>query len=108
RTSRRACPLRCHPFGANSGPNDIMTEEGPNRRNRLVSVTLDEASIGRGTADQEHERQIAIYDLIEENSFALPGHDSGPYALKISMHEAKLAFEVGTESGETLATPLLS
>lgn len=85
-----------------------MTEEGPNRRNRLVSVTLDEASIGRGTADQEHERQIAIYDLIEENSFALPGHDSGPYALKISMHDAKLAFEIGTEAGETLATHILS
>jgi uncharacterized protein (UPF0262 family) len=85
-----------------------MTEEESNRRNRLVSVTLDEASIGRGTADQEHERQIAIYDLIEENSFALPGHDAGPYALKISMHDAKLAFEVGTEAGDALTTHILS
>lgn len=85
-----------------------MTEQESNRRNRLVSVTLDEASIGRGTADQEHERQIAIYDLIEENCFALPGHDVGPYALKISLHDAKLALEIGTEQGETLATHILS
>jgi uncharacterized protein (UPF0262 family) len=85
-----------------------MTEEGPNRRNRLVSVTLDEASIGRGTSDQEHERQIAIYDLIEENSFGLPGLDAGPYALKISLHDAKLAFEICDEKGETLAAHILS
>jgi uncharacterized protein (UPF0262 family) len=43
------------------------------RRNRLINVTLDETSIGRGNPDQEHERGIAIYDLIEEHSFALPG-----------------------------------
>lgn len=85
-----------------------MTDEEPSRRNRLVSVTLDEASIGRGTADQEHERQIAIYDLIEENSFGLPGLDAGPYVLKIALHEAKLAFEVCNEDGETLSTHILS
>ena len=48
------------------------------RRNRLINVTLDEASIGRGSPDQEHERAIAIYDLIEDNAFALPGHAGGP------------------------------
>jgi len=47
-----------------------MNIADPAKRNRLASVTLDEASIGRGTADQEHERQIAIYDLLEENCFA--------------------------------------
>ena len=56
----------------------LMSRTDPNERNRLVSVTLDEASIGRGAADQEHERQIAIYDLIDENSFALPGRDDWP------------------------------
>ena len=63
------------------------------RRNRLISVTLDEASIGRGNPDQEHERAIAIYDLIEENSFALPGHAGGPYQLHIGLHE----FEAGVQ-----------
>ena len=36
-------------------------------------MTLDEASIGRGNPDQEHERAIAIYDIVEANSFAVPG-----------------------------------
>lgn len=85
-----------------------MTADEPNRRNRLVSVTLDEASIGRGTSDQEHERQIAIYDLIEENCFSLPALDAGPYWLKIALHEAKLAFEVYDEAGETRAVHILS
>ena len=44
----------------------------------LVAVTLDEASIGRGNPDQEHERAIAIYDIVEANSFAVPDHDGGP------------------------------
>lgn len=85
-----------------------MTADEPNRRNRLVSVTLDEASIGRGTSDQEHERQIAIYDLVEENYFGLPGVDAGPYVLKIALHDAKLAFEICNEKGEALSAHILS
>ena len=53
---------------------------GTDERSRLVAVTLDEASIGRGNPDQEHERAIAIYDIVEANSFAVPDHDGGPYA----------------------------
>ena len=75
---------------------------------RLISVTLDENSIGRGSADQEHERAIAIYDLIEDNSFALAGHDGGPYALIISLVDAKLVFEIRDESGATVVTHILS
>jgi uncharacterized protein (UPF0262 family) len=85
-----------------------MNASEPGRRNRLVSVVLDEASIGRGTSDQEHERQIAIYDLLEENDFGLPDQDGGPYGLKISLHDAKLALEVGNEAGETICVHVLS
>ncbi|WOJ88078.1 UPF0262 family protein [Methylocapsa polymorpha] len=77
-------------------------------RNRLISVTLDEASIGRSTADKEHERQIAIYDLLEENCFALPGRDAGPYGLKIALQDAKLALEILDESGAPLVAHILS
>ena len=45
---------------------------------RLVAVTLDDKSIGRGNPDQEHERAIAIYDLVEVNHFGVPGHEGGP------------------------------
>jgi uncharacterized protein (UPF0262 family) len=77
-------------------------------RKRLVAVTLDEASIGRGTPDQEHEREIAIYDLIEDNIFDLTGHDGGPYALLLALHEAKLAFDIRTDEGEKVVTHILS
>jgi len=77
-------------------------------RNRLISVILDEASIGRSTADKEHERQIAIYDLLEENCFALPGRDAGPYGLKIALQDAKLALEILDENGATLVAHILS
>ena len=41
---------------------------------RLIEVTLDEASIGRNNAEVEHEREVAIFDLLEENRFALEAH----------------------------------
>ncbi len=78
------------------------------RRNRLIAVTLDEASIGRGSPDQEHERAIAIYDLTEENSFALPGHAGGPYQLHIGLHETKLALNILDEAGEPIIVHILS
>lgn len=76
--------------------------------NRLVSVTLDDASIGRGNSDQEHERAIAIYDLVEENSFALPNHAGGPYQLHIGLHELKLALNIKDEAGEPIVVHILS
>ncbi len=85
-----------------------MSRNDPNERNRLVSVILDEASISRGASDQEHERQIAIYDLIDENSFALPGRDAGPFGLKIALQDAKLVLEIADESGNPIVAHILS
>jgi uncharacterized protein (UPF0262 family) len=85
-----------------------MSGTDPAPRNRLVSVTLDEASIGRSTADKEHERQIAIYDLLEENSFGVPGHDAGPYGLKIALQDSKLVLEILDENNVPLVAHILS
>jgi uncharacterized protein (UPF0262 family) len=85
-----------------------MSRNDSKARNRLVSVSLDEASISRGAADQEHERQIAIYDLIDENSFALPGRDAGPYGLKIALQDAKLVLEIADENGTPLVAHIIS
>ncbi len=82
-----------------------MAEGGPRR---LIAVSLDEASIGRGNPDQEHERRIAIYDLVEDNSFALHGHDGGPYRLAIGVQEGRLLLAVMDESGVGLMSHLLS
>jgi uncharacterized protein (UPF0262 family) len=76
-------------------------------QSRLVAVTLDDASIGRASPDIEHERAVAIYDLIEENSFALPNHP-GPYCLSLSLADRRLIFDVRSEKGEPLVTHALS
>ena len=76
--------------------------------NRLVAVTLDERSLGRGSADQEHERAVAIYDLIERNHFALPDFDGGPYSVHLALVERRLAFEVRRADGAPVVTHHLS
>ncbi|MDB5590834.1 UPF0262 family protein [Enterovirga sp.] len=75
---------------------------------RLVAVTLDEASIGRGNPDQEHERAIAIYDIVEQNSFRVPEYPTGPYALHLALVENRLCFEIRAAEGEGRITHHLS
>lgn len=82
-----------------------MTALPPNAR--LVDVELDE-SIGRSTPDVEHERAVAIFDLIEENSFAPVGDAGGPYRLKLSLVESRLVFAIAREDGAPLVTHILS
>ncbi len=84
-----------------------MPENG--RENcKLIDVVLDE-SIGRATPDVEHERAVAIFDLLEENSFA-PTNDpeGGPYRLALSLVEARLVFSVSRENGDPVVTHILS
>ncbi len=61
---------------------------------RLIRITLDEESIGSPSPDIEHERKVAIYDLLEENSFAPQGDQSGPYILQLMIAENRLVFDV--------------
>lgn len=75
---------------------------------RLAAVTLDESSIGRGTPDQEHERDIAIYDLVEANVFSLPGRADGPYRLHVALAEARLALDIKDMQGAAIVTHILS
>ena len=81
-------------------------ESGSTRR--LVKITLDEGSIGRSSQDIEHERAVAIYDLIEDNSFAPADHDGGPYALHLSITENRLVFDIRQQDGTPLMAHLLS
>jgi uncharacterized protein (UPF0262 family) len=77
-------------------------------KQRLVAVTLDEETIGRSNPDVEHERRVAIYDLLELNSFAPVGHDDGPYALRLSITGNRLVFDIRTEDGQQVVAHLLS
>jgi len=75
---------------------------------RLVNVTLDEGSIGRSGPDIEHERAVAIYDLLEENLFAPVGDDEGPFTLHLSMAERRLSFDIRSADGAPVMVHLLS
>ncbi len=77
-------------------------------KQRLVSVTLDEASIGRSNEDVEHEREVAIYDLLEQNTFAPVGHDDGPYALHLSVNGNRLVFDIRLQDGSPVVVHLFS
>lgn len=75
----------------------------------LVQVVIDEVSIGRSGPAIDHERQVAIHDLLEGNSFALVGHSLGPYALTLAVVERRLVFDVRTaRSGEPVAAHMLA
>ncbi|GAB1582802.1 UPF0262 family protein [Phyllobacterium phragmitis] len=81
---------------------------GGDKKARLIDVELDE-TIGRSTPDVEHERAVAIFDLIEENSFYPVGDEvGGPYKLRLSLIESRLIFAITRESGEEVATHILS
>jgi uncharacterized protein (UPF0262 family) len=84
------------------------TPPGDDTDNRIVAVTLDEESIGRSGPDIEHERAIAIYDLVEKNLFAPDGAAAGPYTLYIGITGNRLMFDIRREDGSPVVVHLLS
>ncbi|KQW66439.1 hypothetical protein ASE17_05785 [Phenylobacterium sp. Root77] len=63
-------------------------------KHRLQSVEIDEESLAAVSRDQEQERQIAIFDLLEENYFHPEGADGGPYDLRMGLIENRLVLDV--------------
>jgi uncharacterized protein (UPF0262 family) len=82
-----------------------QTQDDPHR---LIEVTLDEASIGRNNSEVEHEREVAIFDLLEKNSFAVEGHESGPYTLHLSLADNRLVFTIGDAEHNPIQHVMLS
>ena len=85
-----------------------MTEPQSISTQRLVRITLDEGSIGRSSQDIEHECAVAIYDLLEDNSFAPVDHEGGPYVLHLSIAENRLVFDIRSEEGAPVMAHLFS
>ncbi len=86
-----------------------MTNAKPEpSRNRLYEVRLDEATLPRVAPDEDHERAVAIFDLVEENTFGAWGRDDGPYSLTIAQQDSKLTFVARTEGGEIVADFVVS
>lgn len=78
---------------------------------RIIHIELDEATILWRNADIEQERRIAIFDLIEDNTFkplrAWSAGQHGPYRLKLSVDDGRLAFEIDDAQGNKLETLIL-
>jgi uncharacterized protein (UPF0262 family) len=73
-----------------------------------VAVTLDENSIGRSGPDIEHERAVAIYDLLESNSFAPESNARGPFKLNLSITGNRLVFDIRNANDAPVMAHLLS
>ena len=63
---------------------------GENGALRIAGITLDEHTVVRRSPDIEHERAVAIFDLLEENHFAPVSGCTGPYDLHLSIEENRL------------------
>jgi uncharacterized protein (UPF0262 family) len=75
---------------------------------RIVDIVLDEESVSHRTPEVEHERAVAMFDILEENDFCLVGGDPGPYRLRIGIFEQRLLFDVRDGEDRKLRDIVLS
>jgi len=75
---------------------------------RIINFTLDEETVVRRNADIEHERKVAIFDLLEENFFKPADDTQGPYTLHLSIVEGRLAFDIRDAEDQALKTVILA
>jgi len=75
---------------------------------RLTAITLDERTVVHRTRQIEQEREIAIYDLLEENSFTPVGSGGGPYRLMLRIEENRLVFDIHLEDDSVHGKVMLS
>ncbi len=71
-------------------------------RDRLVDITIDAKSLGRANSNIEHEREVAIFDILDGNAFRVDGMDAGPYKLTLSLADDRLLLSI-SPSNETEA-----
>ncbi|WP_224826372.1 UPF0262 family protein [Cognatishimia sp. MH4019] len=75
---------------------------------RIAHIELDDGNLPAPTPEIEQERKVAMFDLLEDNSFKLPERDDrpvpeGPYHVGLSIREKRLVFDVTTEGHEKAA-----
>jgi uncharacterized protein (UPF0262 family) len=78
---------------------------------RISHIELDDATILRRSADIEQERRVAVFDLIEDNTFkpvrAYEAGHHGPYRLRLSVRDGRLSLELADDAGQPLETLIL-
>lgn len=75
---------------------------------RLINITLDERTVVRRSPEVEHERAVAIYDLLEENSFEPQGSYEGPFHLHLAIEESRLKFDIHDRADQPVAAIYLA
>lgn len=75
---------------------------------RIAHIALDDSNLAPPTPEIEQERKVAIFDLLEDNTFVLPKRDAnggidGPFQLDLAIREKRLVFDVKTETGDKAA-----
>lgn len=75
---------------------------------RITRIEIDDSAIPPATPEMEQERRVAIFDLIEDNRFAVPARDgqpepAGPFVLELCIREGRLVFDVTSEAGAKVA-----
>lgn len=75
---------------------------------RITDIKFDEKSVVRRSADVEHERAVAIYDLLEDNHFAPTSGVNGPFRLTLRLEEDRLIFDIGDDAESLLESIAMS
>src|ERR1051326_2934726 len=75
---------------------------------RIAAIDLDEKTVVRRTREIEQEREIAIYDLLESNTFKPNGSSGGPYKLVLAIEENRLVFDIRLEDDTNHGRIMLS
>jgi uncharacterized protein (UPF0262 family) len=82
-----------------------MSDDQPSR---IIDIQLDAGSIVRWSREVDHERQVAIFDLLENNHFELVQGFEGPYRIGLSLREANLIMDLAKEDSSQSAEQSLS
>ncbi|MAK60782.1 MAG: hypothetical protein CMK09_07375 [Ponticaulis sp.] len=75
---------------------------------RIIDIDIDDETLSAAGPDAEHERRVAIFDLLESNTFSWEANPSGPYKLKLLRSDNRLLFEISAEDDSHLHTFILS
>ncbi len=82
---------------------DATESESGKGRDKIAAITLDQKSLGRSSVNVEHEREVAIFDILDGNSFRVEGVDQGPYKLNLSVSDDRLQIAISREDDEAVA-----
>lgn len=85
-----------------------MTDQAAPSTHRLANVILDERTVVRRSPEVEHERNVAIFDLLEDNSFEPVGAHGGPYNLHLSIADNRLVFDIRRDDDSELGRVMLA